>query len=200
MRTVVVASVISQPAAPRCVRRTRAPRAPGLRARVMRRVPGLMATASAAAEWLAGARAAGDLPGFDQLDPHVVGRLHERDAPAVRHLDRPLQQAGAESLEPPDVGLEVRRIEAEVLEAVMGAGVARAQPLVGARAGDVDVHATVLALAAHEAVPEHARFVTRDLEVEGPYVPVGRLARIGRLEMDVVDPKCHERSLLVDRD
>src|SRR5215510_2414417 len=92
MRIVVWPSVISQPAAPRCVRRTRALRRAGLRARVMRRVPGLMATASAAAEWLAGARAAGDLAGFDQLDPHVVGRLHERDARAVRNLDRPLDR------------------------------------------------------------------------------------------------------------
>src|SRR5215475_1636413 len=99
-----------------------------------------MATASAAAEWLAGARATGDLAGFDRLDPHVVGRLHERDARAVRNLDRPLEQAGAEPLEPPDVGLEIHRIEAEVLEAVMGAGVAGPQALVGARAGDVDVH------------------------------------------------------------
>src|SRR5262245_26052013 len=120
MRIVVWPSVISQPAAPRCVRRSRAARA--RRARVMRRVPGLMATPSAAAEWLSRAGAAGDLPGLDQLDPHVVRRLHERDSPAIRHLDRALEQAGSQPLEPPDVGLEVRRVEAEVLEAVMGAG------------------------------------------------------------------------------
>src|SRR6185436_10353610 len=159
MRIVVWPSVISQPAAPRCVRRTRAPRAPGPRACVMRRVPGLMATPSAAAEWLGRAGAAGDLPGLDQLDAHVVRRLHERDAPAVRHLDRALEQTGSQPLEPPDVGLEVRRVEAEVLEAVMGAGVAGAQALVGARARDVDVHAAVLALAADEAIAEHPGFV-----------------------------------------
>src|SRR5262245_28296849 len=193
MRIVVWPSVISQPAAPRCVRRTRAFRRAGLRACVMRRVPGLMATASAAAEWLAGARAAGDLAGLDQLDPHVVGRLHERDAPSVRHLDRPLEQAGAEPLEPPDIGLEIHRVEAEVLEAVMGAGVAGAQALVSARAGDVDVHAAVLALAADEAIAEHPGLVARDLEVERPHVPLGRLARIWCLEMDVIDPECHGR-------
>src|SRR5881397_538248 len=188
MRIVVWPSVISQPAAPRCVRRTRAP---GLRARVMLRARGEMAIASAAAPGISGA--AGDLPRLDQLDPHVVGRLHERDARAVRILDRPLEQAGAEPLEPLDVGFEVRRVEAEMLEAVVRARVARAQALVGARAGDVDVHAAVLALAADEAIAEHPRLVARDLEVERSHVPVGRLARIGRLEMDVVDPECHDR-------
>src|SRR5262245_27923649 len=121
MRIVVWLSVISQPAAPRCVRRTRATRAPGLRARVMRPARRAMTAAPAAAEGLAGA--AGDVPGFDQLDAHVVGRLHEGNAPAVWDLDRPLEQAGAQSLEPPDVGLEVRRIEAEMLEAVVCARV-----------------------------------------------------------------------------
>src|SRR5262249_1583934 len=124
MRIVVWPSVISTPAAPRCVRRTRALRRAGLRARVMRRVPGLMATASAAAEWLAGARAAGDLAGFDQLDPHVVGRLHERDARAVRNLDRPLEQAGAGPPQPPDIWLEIHPAEAQVLRARVGPGVA----------------------------------------------------------------------------
>src|SRR5262245_1395831 len=162
MRTVVSPSVISQPAAPRCVRRIRASRATGLRARVMRPARAVMAVTSAAAEGLAGA--AGDLPGLDQLDPHVVGRLHESNAPAVWNLDRPLEQAGTQSLEPPDVGLEIRRIEAEVLEAVMRARVARAQTLVGAGSGDIDVHAAVLALAADEAVPERACLIARDLE------------------------------------
>src|SRR4029450_14114390 len=102
MRTVVVPSVISQPAAPRCVRPPRAPRAPGLPARVVRRVPGVMAIASAAAEGLAGA--AGDLPGFDQFHPHIVRRLHESDAGPVRNLDRPLEQGGAPPLEAPGAG------------------------------------------------------------------------------------------------
>src|SRR5262245_1848353 len=193
MRIVVWPSVISQPAAPRCVRRTGAPRAAGFRARVMRRVPALMATASAAAERLGRAGAAGDLPSLDQLDANVVGRLHERDAPAVRDLDRALEQASSQPLEPSDVGLDIRRVEAEVLEAVMRAGVTGAQALVGARARDVDVHAAVLALAADEAIAEHPDLVARDLEVERPHVPLGRLARIWCFEMDVIDPECHGR-------
>src|SRR4029453_11976733 len=138
MRIVVAPSVISQPAAPRCVRRTRALPAPGLGARVLRPPRGLMAIASAAAEGLAGA--AGDLPRLDQLDPHVVRRLHERDARAVRVLNWSFGGGGAEPLEPFDVGFEVHRVEAEVLEAVVRARVAGAQALVGARAGDVDGH------------------------------------------------------------
>src|SRR5512132_2469401 len=160
MRIVLRPSVISQPAAPRCVRRTREPRAPVLRARVMLRARGAMAIASAAAAGVAGA--AGDLPRLDQLDPHVVGRLQERDARAVRILDRPFEEPGAELLEPLDVGFEVRRVEAEVLEPVMHARVTRAQTLVGARAGDVHVHAAVLALAADEAIAEHPCLVARD--------------------------------------
>jgi len=82
-----------------------------------------MAIASAAAPGISGA--AGDLPRLDQLDPHIVGRLHERDARAARILDRSLEQAGAEPLEPLDIGFEMRRVEAEVLEAVVRARVAR---------------------------------------------------------------------------
>src|SRR3989442_14229849 len=93
---------------------------------------------------LAAAGRAG-LPRLDQLDPDVIGRLQERDARAVRVLDRPLQQAGAEPFEPRDVGLQVRRVEAEVLEPVVRARVARAEALVGARPGEVHVHAAVLA-------------------------------------------------------
>src|SRR4029453_19541260 len=40
---------------------------------------------------------------------------------------------------------------------------------------------------------DQPRLVARDLEVERPHVPVGRLAWIRRLEMDVVDPERHER-------
>src|SRR4029453_93555 len=103
MRIVVAPSVISQPAAPRCVRRTRALPAPGLGARVSRPPRRLMAVASATAGRLAGSPRpprglvaippaagegppgpAGDLPRLDQPAPHVVRRLHERDARAVR--------------------------------------------------------------------------------------------------------------------
>src|SRR5882672_6850072 len=73
-------SVISQPAAPRCVSFTDT------------------GTSSAAA-----ARSARDvLALFDQLDARVVGRPHEADPRAVGILDRSFQQAGAQSLEPLD--------------------------------------------------------------------------------------------------
>src|SRR5690242_13704389 len=138
------------------------------------------------------ARAAGDGRGaaLDQLHPHVVGRLDEADARAARDLDRPLQQAGPEPFESLDVGLEVLRVEAEVFEAVVGARVAGAQPLVGAGARDVDGGA-VLALAAHEAVAEHARLVGHDLEGEGLHVPLGGLAGIGGLQVDMIDSVGH---------
>src|SRR5262249_515917 len=106
----------------------------------------------------AGAGAAGEGPALDQLHAHVVGRLDEADARAARDLDRPLQQAAPEPFEALDVGLEVVGVEAEVLEAVVGAGIAGAQPLAAAGARDVD-RGAVLALAAHEAIAEHARLV-----------------------------------------
>src|SRR5436309_5268573 len=143
------------------------------------------------------AAAAGDagLARLDQLDARVVGGPHERDPRTVGILDRPLQQPGAQPFEPLDVGLEVGRVEPEVLEAMMGARVAWAQLLTGARARDVDGHSAVLALAAHEAVAENARLVADDLEVEGPHVPLGRLPRIGGLQVDVVDAERHDRLL-----
>src|SRR5262249_1819739 len=104
----------------------------------------------------AGAGAAGDGPALDQLHAHVVGGLDEAAARGVGDLARPLQQAGAEPFEALDVRLEVVRVEAEVLEAVVGGGVTGAQPLVGAGARDVD-RGAVLALAAHEAVAEYTR-------------------------------------------
>src|SRR5438552_18647143 len=120
-----------------------------------------MAAASAAAAGDA------DLARLDQLDARVVGRPHERDPRTVGILDRPFQQPGAQSLEPLDVGLEVGRVEPEVLEAVVGAGIAGAELLTRARAGDVDRHPAVLALAADEPIAEDAGVVARDLEVEG---------------------------------
>src|SRR5262245_66594597 len=98
----------------------------------------------------AAVRSAGDLPRLDQLEPDIVRSPHERDARAVGHLDRSLQQASAKAFEPLDVGLQLRGVEAEVLEPVVRARVARAEALAGARAGDVDGNAAVLALAAHE--------------------------------------------------
>src|SRR5439155_17289098 len=98
-------------------------------------------------------------------------------------------------LEPCDVGLDVLRVEAEVLEAVVRVRVAGAEPLVRARARDVDGEA-VLAGAAHETVAEHARLVVDDLEAERGDVPLGGLARVRRLQVDVVDPighGCHLR-------
>src|SRR5262245_5514839 len=146
----------------------------------------------------AAVRSAGDLPRLDQLEPDVVGRPYERDARPIGHLDRPLQQAGAEALEPLDVGLQVRGVEAEVLEPMVRARVAGAEGLAGARAGDVHGHAAVLALTADEAVAERTRLIAHDLEVEGLHVPVRRLPRIRRLQVDVVDTECHEGLLVGD--
>src|SRR5207237_1785552 len=68
------------------------------------------------------AAAAGELRPLDQLETRVVGTPEERDPRAVRHLGRPLEEARAQPLEPPDVGLEVLCVEAEVLETPVGAG------------------------------------------------------------------------------
>src|SRR5262249_53307157 len=95
------------------------------------------------------------------------------------------------SLEARDVRFELLGVEAEVLEPVVRAGVAAAQRLGGARARDVDHHAAVLALAADEAIPEHPDLVVQDLEREGLLVPLGCLAGIGLLQMDVIDAERH---------
>src|ERR1700716_4195947 len=71
---------------------------------------------------LLSAAAAGRRLSFDQLEARVVGALHERDARALGVLDRPLEQRGAQPLEPRYVGLDVLRVEAEVLEAVVRVG------------------------------------------------------------------------------
>src|SRR6185369_692339 len=136
--------------------------------------------------------AAGDrLAAFDQFDAAVVGSFQERDAGAAGVLDRALEQLGAELLEAGDVRFQVLGVEAEVLEAVVGVGVAGAELLVGAGARDVDRHAAVLALAADEAVAEHAGLVADDLEGERLLVPLGGLARVGGLQVNVVDPERH---------
>src|SRR5690349_7667560 len=132
----------------------------------------------------------GGLAPLDQLDAHVVGGLDEADARAARDLGGPFQQARAQALEPLDVGLQVVGVEAEVLEPVVGGGVAGAEALVAPRARDVD-RGAVLGLAADEAVAEHPRLVGDDLERQGLHVPVRGLARVGGLEMDVVDPVGH---------
>ena len=113
-------------------------------------------------------------------------------------LDRPLQQRRPQAGQARDVRLDVLRVEAEVLEPVVGAGVARAQPLAGAGARDVDGHGAALAHAANEAVAEHPRLVVDDGEVEGRHVPLGGLAGIGRLQMDVVDPVWHQATSMSD--
>src|SRR5262245_41090680 len=83
------------------------------------------------------------------------------------------------------------RVEAEVLEAMVRHRVAGAEALVGARAGDVDRDAAVLALTADEAIAEHPRLVADDLELERLLVPLGGLARIRCFQVDVVDPERH---------
>jgi len=105
------------------------------------------------------------------------------------------EEPGAETGEPRDVGLDVSGVEAEVLEAVMRHRIAGAELLVGAGARDVDGEA-VLAGAAHEAVTEHARLVADDLEAERGHVPLGGLAGIRRLQVDVVDAVAHGRLLV----
>src|SRR5205814_3773156 len=73
----------------------------------------------------------------------------------------------------------------------VGAGLARQEPLAGARARDVDRHEPVLTYAADEAVAEDADLVPGDPEAERRHVPLGGLPRIWRLEMDVVDAIGH---------
>src|SRR5436190_910212 len=130
-------------------------------------------------------------PSVDQLGPDVVGRPQEGDPGTVRDLNRPLQQAGAEPFEPGDVRLEALRVEAEVLEPMVRPGVAGTERLARARPRDVHHHAAVFALTADEAIAEDAHLVAQDLEGEGPRVPLGRLPRIRRLQVDVVDPIGH---------
>ena len=122
--------------------------------------------------------------------------MQERDARPVGHLRRPFEKPSAQPGEPRDVGLDVGGVEAEVLEAVMGRRSAGAELLVGPRARDVDADAAIGALAAHEAVAEHARLVAGDLEVERRHVPLGGLAGIRRLQVDVVDAVAHGRLLV----
>src|SRR5438552_1867203 len=137
------------------------------------------------------AAAARHLARLDELDARVVGRAQEGDAPAIGELDGSLEELGAQALEPADIALDLRGVEAEVLEAEVGRGVSRSELLSRARAGDVHRHAPVHALAADEAVAEDARLVVDDLEVEGRAGPLGRAARVGCLQVNVVDAKGH---------
>ena len=73
---------------------------------------------------------------------------------------------------------------------------AGAELLVGPGARDVDVDAAIGALAAQEAVAEHARLVAGDLEVERRHVPLGGLAGIRRLQVDMVDAVAHGHLLV----
>src|SRR5215472_8003761 len=120
--------------------------------------------------------------------------MQEGDAAAVGKLDGPLQELGAQLFEAPDVRFDIRGVEAEVLEAEVRGGVSRLERLARAGTGDVHGHAAVHALAADEAVPEHPRLVVDDLEVERPHVPLGGAAGIRGLQVDVVDPVCHDAS------
>src|SRR5262245_55152464 len=116
----------------------------GQRTEVPRVVPS--ARASGARRWpdALSAAAAGDrglLRRLDQLDPRVVGATDERDPRAVGDLDGALEHRAAERAQPGDVRVEVRRVEAEVLEPVVRHGVARSEALVGSRTRDVHGHA-----------------------------------------------------------
>src|SRR6266852_6973803 len=155
---------------------------------ILRPAPVTIAACPRSSIWMPSISAApardGRLRPLDQLEAYVVGGLDEADAGAAGDLDRPFQQLCAQPFQAGDVRLEAVRVEAEVLEAVVGLGVAGPQFLVGARARDVH-RGAVLALAAHEAVAEDPRLVGHDLEREGLHVPVGGL------QMDVVDPVGH---------
>src|SRR5262249_37847412 len=105
------------------------------------------------------AAAARDLARLHQLHARVVGRPQEGDAAAVAEPDGPVEELGAQLLQPPDVRLDVRGVEAEVLEAEVRGGVPGLERLARARSGDVHGHPAVHALAADEAVAEHARLV-----------------------------------------
>src|SRR5262249_1869352 len=140
------------------------------------------------------AAAARNLTRLYELHARVVGRMQEGDAAAVGKLDGPFQELGAQLFEAPDVRLDVRGVEAEVLEADVRGGVSRLERLARAGTGDVHGHAAVHALAADKAVPEHPRLVVDDLEIERPHVPLRGAARIRGLQVDVVDPVCHDAS------
>src|SRR5262249_39186613 len=103
----------------------------------------------------------------------------------------PFQDRAPEPSQARDVGVEVRRVKAEVLEPVVRHRVAVPELLTATRARDVDGHAIILAHAADEPVAEDPRLVGHDLEVEGLHVPVRGLPGIGGLQMEVVDPECH---------
>src|SRR6266851_3321642 len=108
--------------------------------RLVSETPTFMSASCGARTWSAAAAgAAGDAARLDQLEAGVVRALEERDAAAVGQRDRAFQQLRAEAGQSRDVGLDVDGVEAEVLEAVMRQGVAAAEPLVGACAGDVHV-------------------------------------------------------------
>src|SRR5262250_251842 len=120
--------------------------------------------------------------------------MQEGDAAAVGKLNGPFQELGAQLFEAPDVRLDVRGVEAEMLEAEVRRGVSGLERLASAGTGDVHGHAAVHALAADEAVSEHPRLVVDDLEVERPHVPFGGATGIRGLQVDVVDPVCHDAS------
>ena len=68
---------------------------------------------------------------FDQLDAGVVGAAHEGDPRAVRDLDRPLEERAAELRQARNVRVQVRRVEAEVLDAVVRGRIPGAKLLAG---------------------------------------------------------------------
>ena len=118
------------------------------------------------------------------------GSLDERDSRAVRHVDRPLHQLGAQAREPLDLGVEVLHVDAEVLDAPVDGRIAAAHLLPRPFARDVDRHA-VRRLAPDEPVAVHPSRIAQDLESEGLHVPVGRLLRVRRFDVNVVELVCH---------
>jgi len=100
----------------------------------------------------------------------------------------------APALEPLDVGLEMGRVEPEVLEAVVGAGVAGAQLLTRARAGDIDAIPPSSLWQRTKRSPKTRVSSLMILKLKGPHVPVGVFRGSGT-SVDVVDAERIDRLL-----
>ena len=139
---------------------------------------------------------AGAFGRLNQLDADIIGSVQEGYPRTVRHLHGTFLQFRAELAEAGDVGFEVGALEGDVLQAVMRRGVAGTKLLVRTRARDGDREA-VLGGTADEAIAEHARLIAHDLEGERLLPPLGGFARVGRLDVDVVDAAAIQVFLLL---
>src|SRR4029078_13305483 len=129
---------------------------------------------------------------LDQLEADVIGSGQERKPGAIGHLRWPFLQLGTKPLKTRDVGVDILGVDGKMLEAEAGRSAAGAQRFAGASVGEGDQHAALLRTAAHEAVAEYARLVAEDFEAECYDPPIRGLARVGGLDVNVVDPERHE--------